>query len=122
MKGAIAKADELAREIPDSFIPGQFVNPANPEVHRSTTGPEIYEDTDGKVDYFVAASAPAEPRGCWWAFLPAPRYGPPSKWKNGPRMRERPSSFCFRTRGTGTYPLQCSAHERKSADCHERRR
>lgn len=54
MKGAIAKADELAKEIPNSFIPGQFVNPANPAAHRSTTGPEIYEDTDGKVDIFVA--------------------------------------------------------------------
>ncbi len=54
MKGAIAKADELAKEIPGSFIPGQFVNPANPAVHRATTGPEIWEDTDGKVDFFVA--------------------------------------------------------------------
>ena len=54
MKGAIAKADELAAEIPNSFIPGQFVNPANPEAHFLTTGPEIYEDTDGKVDIFVA--------------------------------------------------------------------
>ena len=54
MKGAIAKADELAAEIPDSFIPGQFVNPANPEAHFETTGPEIYADTDGKVDIFVA--------------------------------------------------------------------
>ena len=54
MKGAIAKADELAAEIPDSFIPGQFVNPANPAAHLATTGPEIYEDTDGKVDIFVA--------------------------------------------------------------------
>ena len=54
MKGAIAKADELAKEIPNSFIPGQFVNPANPAAHKATTGPEIWNDTDGKVDYFVA--------------------------------------------------------------------
>ena len=54
MKGAIAKADALAKEIPNSFVPGQFVNPSNPKAHIETTGPEIYEDTDGKVDYFVA--------------------------------------------------------------------
>jgi len=54
MKGAIAKADELAKEIPNSFVPGQFVNPANPDAHKRTTGPEIWEDTDGQVDIFVA--------------------------------------------------------------------
>ena len=54
MKGAIAKAEELAKEIPDSFVPGQFINPANPKAHRETTGPEIFEDTDGNVDIFVA--------------------------------------------------------------------
>lgn len=54
MQGAIDRAEELAREIPDSFIPGQFVNPANSAMHRKTTGPEIWRDTDGKVDYFVA--------------------------------------------------------------------
>ena len=54
MKGASARSEELAKEIPNSFIPGQFVNPANPQAHRETTGPEIYEDTDGQVDLFVA--------------------------------------------------------------------
>ena len=54
MKGAVDKANELAKEIPDSFIPGQFTNPVNPEIHRLTTGPEIYEDTDGAVDIFLA--------------------------------------------------------------------
>ena len=54
MKGAIAKANELAKQIPDSFVPGQFVNPANPAIHRTTTGPEIWQDTDGNVDIFVA--------------------------------------------------------------------
>ena len=54
MKGAIAKAEELSQEIPDSFIPGQFVNPANPAIHKATTGPEIWKDTDGKVDLFIA--------------------------------------------------------------------
>lgn len=54
MKGAIAKADELAKEIPGSFIPGQFVNPANPAIHKATTGPEIWNDTDGEVDIFIA--------------------------------------------------------------------
>ena len=54
MKGAIARAEELSKEIPDSFIPGQFVNPANPAIHKATTGPEIWNDTDGKVDIFIA--------------------------------------------------------------------
>jgi cysteine synthase A len=54
MSGAIAKAEELAKEIPGAFIPGQFINPANPEIHRKTTGPEIWEDTDGEIDIFVA--------------------------------------------------------------------
>ena len=60
MKGAIAKADELAKEIPNSFIPGQFVNPANPAAHRATTGPEIWNDTDGDVDIFIAGVGTGE--------------------------------------------------------------
>lgn len=60
MKGAIAKADELAKEIPNSFIPGQFVNPANPAAHRATTGPEIWNDTDGDVDIFIAGVGTVE--------------------------------------------------------------
>ena len=59
MKGAIEKADELAKEIPDSFIPGQFVNPANAAMHRKTTGPEIYKDTDGAVDILLPVSVQA---------------------------------------------------------------
>ena len=60
MKGAIEKADELAKEIPNSFIAGQFVNPANPATHKKTTGPEIWEDTDGEVDISLLVSALAE--------------------------------------------------------------
>src|SRR5699024_6231785 len=56
MSGAIAKAEELAAQIPNSFVPGQFVNPANPAAHRATTGPEIWQDTDGQVDIFVAGA------------------------------------------------------------------
>ena len=64
MKGAIAKADDLAKEIPNAFIPGQFVNPANPAAHRETTGPEIWNDTDGKVDIFVGQISEGEEAGC----------------------------------------------------------
>ena len=65
MKGAIAKANELAKKIPNSFIPGQFVNPANPKAHFETTGPEIWADTDGQVDAFVAGVGTAAPLPAW---------------------------------------------------------
>mgnify|MGYP000732585588 CR=1 FL=1 len=70
MKGAIEKANELAKEIPNSFVPGQFVNSANPQAHYETTGPEILEDTDGEVDIFVAAAAPDEMPTRIPSFLP----------------------------------------------------
>ena len=69
MSGAIAKAEELAREIPGGFVPGQFVNAANPKAHFETTGPEIYEDTDGKVDYFVAGVGTRGTITCVWQYL-----------------------------------------------------
>ena len=82
MKGAIAKADELAKEIPGGFIPGQFVNPANPAAHKATTGPEIWEDTDGEVDIFVAgwrvsegAEAGSQDRGGGACKLPGTQQG-----------------------------------------------
>ena len=100
MKGAIEKADELAKEIPNSFIPGQFVNPANPAAHKATTGPEIWEDTDGKVDIFVAGVGTGGTVSGVGEFLK-------SKNPNVKIVAVEPASSPVRTKGTaGAHKIQ----------------